>query len=62
MDAPEPNAPPVSVGEFTVEQRVCECCKKKDQPSPPRFFVYKDGDPVMLASTWEAICKAKGWE
>lgn len=61
MKAPEPNAPPIPVGEFTVEQRVCECCKKKDVPSKPRFFVYKEGKVVMMASTWEAICETKGW-
>lgn len=62
MDAPEPNAPPVSIQELTVEQRVCECCKKKGQPSKPRFFVRKDGDVVLMAYTWEAVCDAKGWK
>jgi hypothetical protein len=55
---PEPNASPIQIGEFTVEQRVCECCKEPK----PRFFVKKDAKIVMMASDWKLLCKQLGWD
>ena len=57
IDPPEPNGPPIQVEGFTVEQRICKCCKDPK----PHFFVKEGEKVVMMALSWDSLCKQKGW-